>query len=776
MFGGPVPVETSKPEWYAEPPCYKPTRDELGKDWTKWNSKDDESELVNLSFPFEFYGKIYNQVYVADNGFLTFENTFKNNYLPSSFPSGLSTPMIAPFWADVETANIGGRGNIYYKDFGEVFSVIWDQVGYYTNGTNVADRTNNFQVVISKSSNTRLPDLSNICFCYQDMEWTNGDKSNGKKGFLNPDIDYGSNPTYAATVGITKGVPESLGVTTYAQMGRFGYDGSVFTSVSSPSGVDWLDFLGSTQYQNPQNPRKEFCFNARPNFPPVCQGCPLNDELTIPCGGNLPEYKFAFTTPEIYQFIEVQILQAPSDADWPVGLIGEMDGVTAPTDVRGIRFEWLNVNFNKYQGKEYVFVFEACDNAQDRLCITKTITIKVGECGGGDTCNPDKCTPITDSECLLDRPKPVCTPWRSPEHCDPQYSFPLLISNRYQMIKDGIDEWFPYTDDRAGAYSFTRSSGENAPELYCCVTSVNDLLGPSGNPNGSACFDSSPAWGVSGGYVIRAEGHHTGSGILVFPQGIDPNGAAKPELISGGAMTITDVRNFLNGLSPTPKKILVEKFISGSTPGPSLPDEYKFHMFNGKIGSISAFLNRGTDCSCYGEYSEDWECLHANGCFVPALPGQPYQNSEVCYEIDFEAGSKDPFPVKGDDLCGPVDRPEGCLFDKMKEIAIKLSKLIGVYVRIDMFVSADKKIYVQEYTYNHLGGARHCASKYSDECDGIDSCFLGRLWQDAGGDPDLGGPVQQLPPVFGDNYGDKTDAEQCAVALGQPVAVAQSPC
>jgi hypothetical protein len=55
-----------------------------------------------------------------------------------------------------------------------------------------------------------------------------------------------------------------------------------------PSGVDWLDFLGSTLILNA---RTGFCFNTAPNLPPVFKAGPTNGTVSIPCGGSLEEYK-----------------------------------------------------------------------------------------------------------------------------------------------------------------------------------------------------------------------------------------------------------------------------------------------------------------------------------------------------------------------------------------------------------------------------------------------------------------------------------------------------
>jgi hypothetical protein len=89
-----------------------------------------------------------------------------------------------------------------------------------------------------------------------------------------------------------------------------------------------------------------------------------------------------------------------------------------------------------------------------------------------------------------------------------------------------------------------------------------------------------------------------------------------------------------------------------------------------------------------------------------------------------------------------------------------------VYVRIDMFVTATNEIYVQEYTFNHLGGTKHCAATIVDGC--VDSCFLGKLWYGTSLTSDeraQGGPNKPRPPAFPQGYGTLSDAAQCTSAL-----------
>ena len=102
--------------------------------------------------------------------------------------------MVAPFWADVDTRPENG-GDVYYKVIDEnTFAAAWVNVGYYSNNTGLL---NTFQAVIT-SGNSEFSDLgSNVCFCYNGMDWTTGDASSGAT------TGFGGTP---ATVGANAGV------------------------------------------------------------------------------------------------------------------------------------------------------------------------------------------------------------------------------------------------------------------------------------------------------------------------------------------------------------------------------------------------------------------------------------------------------------------------------------------------------------------------------------------------------------------------------------------
>jgi hypothetical protein len=143
---------------------------------------DDSTGLVNLGFNFNFFGTTYSQVYVNNNGNVTFDAAL-STYNP--FPL-LTTNrvIIAPFFADVDTRAVPTNGSqpVTYGT-GTVgtqaaFGVNWINVGYYSFGT---DRLNSFQLVIVDRSDIAAGD-ADIYFNYERILWETGDASGGQGG------------------------------------------------------------------------------------------------------------------------------------------------------------------------------------------------------------------------------------------------------------------------------------------------------------------------------------------------------------------------------------------------------------------------------------------------------------------------------------------------------------------------------------------------------------------------------------------------------------------
>jgi len=142
---------------------------------------------IALPFTFDMFGDPYNEVWINNNGNITFTSG-SGSYTPTGFPL-VGPPMIAPFWADVDTRNLSS-GLVYYKVESTRLTVIWEHVGYYPEQV---DKVNTFEVIISDGTDVIVPACNNICFSYGDMQWTTGSASGGTAGFGGTPAEVGVN-------------------------------------------------------------------------------------------------------------------------------------------------------------------------------------------------------------------------------------------------------------------------------------------------------------------------------------------------------------------------------------------------------------------------------------------------------------------------------------------------------------------------------------------------------------------------------------------------------
>ncbi|XP_039507439.1 sushi, nidogen and EGF-like domain-containing protein 1 isoform X2 [Pimephales promelas] len=130
---------------------------------------DDGSSLViPLLSPFLFFGRTYQQIYVNNNGHLTF-NQSSNQYDPYSFPNNGGQDIIAGLWTDLDNHV---RGVVSYHQYTNgsvltratqdinnhfpnltfsaswVFVATWDKVAYYP----TSNTETSFQVVLISGS------------------------------------------------------------------------------------------------------------------------------------------------------------------------------------------------------------------------------------------------------------------------------------------------------------------------------------------------------------------------------------------------------------------------------------------------------------------------------------------------------------------------------------------------------------------------------------------------------------------------------------------------
>jgi hypothetical protein len=241
---------------------------------------DASSPSISLPFAFNFYGINHNQIFINNNGNVSFNMPY-SQFTANPFPDA-SYNMIAPFWADVDTRDFGqvGGGKVYYKITPTALIVKWENVGYYDMHF---DKLNTFQLILTDGSDPLLPPGKNVGYCYGDMQWTTGDVT-GTGGFGSP-----------ATVGVNQGNGAD-----YFQVGTFyqptpNFDGPY----NQPDGVNWLDNQGMY-----------FDIASTGNIPPVIINNNICDTIDVYTGDTLRiqnqdsvQFVIGVSTPEINQTV-----------------------------------------------------------------------------------------------------------------------------------------------------------------------------------------------------------------------------------------------------------------------------------------------------------------------------------------------------------------------------------------------------------------------------------------------------------------------------------------
>ncbi|MBE9075750.1 hypothetical protein IQ241_00280 [Romeria aff. gracilis LEGE 07310] len=158
---------------------------EFGENYLDRND-DDSSDFIDITSVFEsginFFGTTYTGFYINNNGNITFNEPL-SSYVPFALTGNTGVPIIAPFFADVDTLggavppSAGGTStgsNLVYWDLDPVtdtVTVTWDDVGSYSLGT----VPNAFQVQLKDRGNGNF----DMEYIYEAIDWVSGDASNG---------------------------------------------------------------------------------------------------------------------------------------------------------------------------------------------------------------------------------------------------------------------------------------------------------------------------------------------------------------------------------------------------------------------------------------------------------------------------------------------------------------------------------------------------------------------------------------------------------------------
>ena len=187
---------------------------------------DGSTGLVGLGFTANFFGTNYTQTYVNNNGNLTFTAPL-STYTPFGLV-GTNTPIIAAFFADVDTRGAGsspvtyGTGTVNGRN---AFGANYVNVGYYDSQTN---KLNDFQLLLVDRADTGSGNFD-IEFNYNKVQWETGSASGGNNGLggIPAAVGYSNGLSGAANVSFQ--LPGSL------TTGAFLDGGSAATSLIANS-------------------------------------------------------------------------------------------------------------------------------------------------------------------------------------------------------------------------------------------------------------------------------------------------------------------------------------------------------------------------------------------------------------------------------------------------------------------------------------------------------------------------------------------------------------
>jgi len=220
-------------------------RADYGEDGQCLGPNDDQSSGaidITAAFPrgVNFFGTTYTELFLNNNGNITFNDAL-GDFTPDPFPVA-AQPMIAPYWADVDTRGASCAGscgldcrdsctnptdNSVWYDLEPGRAIFtWDNVDYYSCH---GDRKMSFQLILTSATGCGGADSTDFSveFRFNRCEWDTGDASDGTDGFSTPD---GTSCTTDADCG----VPDPFGGTTGGRCDM----GMCWTGTPAQSGFD----------------------------------------------------------------------------------------------------------------------------------------------------------------------------------------------------------------------------------------------------------------------------------------------------------------------------------------------------------------------------------------------------------------------------------------------------------------------------------------------------------------------------------------------------------
>jgi nidogen-like len=126
---------------------------------------------VDLGFSLNFFGNTYTQFFINNNGNVSFGSGI-DAYIPSG-PTGATSPVISPFFADVDTEG-ANSGVVHFSQLADEDIITWDHVGYFSSHD---DKLDTFQLVLRGPGYAVPAGEGQIGFFYTGMQWDSTDTS-----------------------------------------------------------------------------------------------------------------------------------------------------------------------------------------------------------------------------------------------------------------------------------------------------------------------------------------------------------------------------------------------------------------------------------------------------------------------------------------------------------------------------------------------------------------------------------------------------------------------
>ncbi len=101
-----------------------------GGQGTRLNLADEAIRRVNLPFSFKYYGRNYNRISVASDGYMAMDSSWIIDPYNWQIPSPMGPPaMIAPFWDDFNPETLSSSGVYYFNDAtNNRFIIQWSRI------------------------------------------------------------------------------------------------------------------------------------------------------------------------------------------------------------------------------------------------------------------------------------------------------------------------------------------------------------------------------------------------------------------------------------------------------------------------------------------------------------------------------------------------------------------------------------------------------------------------------------------------------------------------